>query len=343
MDRTRIKWLERFLKSLLRAPLYRLGLMRRRYRDDAWFRYVHDHADGFERTYALLGDDESRRLMVEVLRHRVFGPEHVRLSNDTRRYRRLRRTVLRDYAVAKDTVRISETNKHQAHLFEVPGPRPWRLHATAAMFRVAILGEQYALERGAIRIGPRSNDVVLDCGGFWGDTALWIADRVGADGQVHSFEFVPASRDVFAQNLALNDELAERIRVTGRALWSRSGETLRFEPGHGAGTSLLEGAGAEQVRTITIDDYVAEQGLNRVDFIKMDIEGAELEALRGAEKTLRHHRPRLAISAYHKKSDLAALPAWIDDLGVGYRLFLKHATINDTETMLFADVPSATG
>ena len=74
-----------------------------------------------------------------------------------------------------------------------------------------------------------------------------------------------------------------------------------------------------------------------MDFIKLDIEAAEMSALRGAERTLRRFRPRLAISVYHKEEDLIDIPQFIAALDLGYRLYLDHFTIHAEETILFAE------
>ena len=87
---------------------------------------------------------------------------------------------------------------------------------------------------------------------------------------------------------------------------------------------------------MTIDDFVKEQELRRIDFIKMDVEGAELRALRGAEQTIRTFRPKLAVSLYHKRDDFIVIPSYLDCLDVGYEFFLGHYTIHREETVLFA-------
>jgi len=68
----------------------------------------------------------------------------------------------------------------------------------------------------------------------------------------------------------------------------------------------------------------------------MDIEGAELDALRGAEQTLRAFKPRLAISLYHNKTDLTEIPEYLNALDLGYEFYLDHFTIHNEETVLFA-------
>jgi hypothetical protein len=125
-------------------------------------------------------------------------------------------------------------------------------------------------------------------------------------------------------------------------LWNVSGEVIDCFS-NGPGTSLdqsrhVNGHESLQVTTISIDDLVKVKNLPRVDFIKMDIEGAELSALKGAEQTLRDFRPRLAISLYHNESDLIEIPEFINSLNLGYEFFLDHFSIHNEETVLFARV-----
>ena len=68
----------------------------------------------------------------------------------------------------------------------------------------------------------------------------------------------------------------------------------------------------------------------------MDIEGSELNALRGAEKTIKKFRPKLAISLYHRQDDFITIPEYLNNLNVGYNFYLDHFTIHHEETVLFA-------
>ena len=73
----------------------------------------------------------------------------------------------------------------------------------------------------------------------------------------------------------------------------------------------------------TLDQIVEQLRLDRVDFIKMDIEGAERRALEGARETLRRFKPRMAISSYHMHDDPAAIPAVVSKVQPGYKIHAK--------------------
>ncbi|HEY8097641.1 MAG TPA: FkbM family methyltransferase, partial [Methylobacter sp.] len=80
-----------------------------------------------------------------------------------------------------------------------------------------------------------------------------------------------------------------------------------------------------------------DQGvIPRVDFIKMDIEGAELAALKGASESIQKFKPRLAISLYHRLSDFIDIPSEIRRLHPEYRFYLGHHSVHQEETILYA-------
>jgi FkbM family methyltransferase len=186
-------------------------------------------------------------------------------------------------------------------------------------------------------VRPEEGDVVIDCGGCWGDTALYFAHEVGASGEVHSFEFISSNLDILRQNLQGNPELGSRVSVSEHPVWDQSGVPMNYlDIGPGSCVNPDSPGAGPTVATIAIDDYVKQAGLKRVDFIKMDIEGAELRALKGAVETLRTFRPKLAIALYHQVSDFARVAAFLDDLDLGYSFRLEHFTPQLWETALFA-------
>lgn len=126
------------------------------------------------------------------------------------------------------------------------------------------------------------------------------------------------------------------MRLEREALWHTMGKSLDITNA-GPGTRIVgtESASAP-VTSTTIDELVRRKSLERVDFIKLDIEGAELSALRGAEQALRRFRPKLAVALYHDLKDFALIPEYLNGLNLGYRFFLDHFTIHAEETVLFA-------
>jgi hypothetical protein len=95
----------------------------------------------------------------------------------------------------------------------------------------------------------------------------------------------------------------------------------------------MDASGEIRIETDSVD-HVCEG--EKVTFIKMDIEGAELEALKGARNTICRHRPKLAICVYHRQEDLVTIPQYILSLHEDYRLYLRHYGDFCTETVLYA-------
>lgn len=147
----------------------------------------------------------------------------------------------------------------------------------------------------SVNVGP--GDVVLDLGGNIGTSALLFSRLVGPEGRVFSFE--PAFGDVLLRNLAENG--AHNVQLVEAAVSDCSGEA-KFVVTDGGIDSQFGKATHPQARTVrvtTLDEFVEQQGLSRVDFIKMDIEGAEELAIRGAVQTIRRFRPNWSVASYH--------------------------------------------
>lgn len=102
------------------------------------------------------------------------------------------------------------------------------------------------------------------------------------------------------------------------------------------GFRLSSAKGDDAFPIRTIDGLVASGAVQRVDFLKMDVEGSELAVLQGAEQTLQQFKPRLAISIYHKFGDFFEIPLFLQSLNIGYHLYLDHYSIHAEETVLYA-------
>lgn len=335
------------VKNEIARILSKSGFGRRYFSIDAAadnLAFISNHIAAFEKSYQLLSDDYSRDLFVELLRFKVLGPKHVRLSSNNDEYWARYDAVDRRHL--KETGTLQTPFGWYLNRYQVEGRQgAVHLHGTATGILNTFVLEQYAYRRGAGPVQVDPGDVVLDGGGCWGDSGLYFADRAGAQGQTYCFEFVPDNLRILQHNVDMNRHLKSTIRVVPNALSRVSGEVVSYAP-DGPGTSL-EGVGALngckpaalETTTVAIDDFVQANGVGRVDFIKMDIEGSELKALQGAEQSLRAFRPKLAICLYHKQDDFIAIPGYLHQLGLGYEFYLDHFTTHDEETVLFAKPP----
>ena len=183
-------------------------------------------------------------------------------------------------------------------------------------------------------------DVIIDFGGCYGDTALYFADKVGKKGKVYTFEFIPGNIKVINDNMQLNPLLRDRITIVDKPVWEYSDKITYYkDSGASIMISFEEYEGYEgKTATLSCDDFVLQNNIEKVDFIKTDIEGAEPYALKGALITLQKFKPKLAISIYHNMNDFTGIIKQIDDLKLGYKFYLGHSTINTSETVLFCKV-----
>ncbi len=295
------------------------------------------HLAGLEWLYHRLADDVSRRTLVEVMAYRVLSRRHTRLSRCNDHFWQGVRDV-QGRAVATRRVATMELLDGWLDDFDLtPLGQDIRLRAHKLNVLNTFLLEQYRFnEVGAPIVAADPGDVVLDGGGCWGDTTLYFANRVGADGAVHVFEFSPANLLVMRQNLDRNALLKPRIHIHEEALWNCSGEKLYFGEAGPATTLSSESRGSLSARTRHIDGWAAADGGRHVDYIKLDVEGAEGRVLEGARLTIQTQKPKLAVALYHSLEDFVDLPRQIDQMLPEYRFHLGHYTIHEEETILFA-------
>ena len=176
-------------------------------------------------------------------------------------------------------------------------------------------------------------DVVLDCGACIGDLSLPFGALVGTEGEVHLFDPVPLHARYCELQNSLNPSLAAVLRINVLAV----GDQTRAMTGNRADSTEISpgGLAVDAFAMTTLDDY-AKNTLHRLDFIKMDIEAAEMRAIAGAANVIREFKPRLAISAYHKPEDLWEIPDKLKSLNPSYRLFFGHHSPIAWESVYYA-------
>lgn len=121
------------------------------------------------------------------------------------------------------------------------------------------------------------------------------------------------------------------IELRNCGLWS-SNTVLGFDLLGNGSSHISEKEEINKINVVTLDSCVKE----KVTYIKMDIEGAELEALKGCKNIIRRYMPKLAISVYHKKEDIIEIPKFIKELMPEYKLYLRHYGNGELETVLYA-------
>ena len=173
--------------------------------------------------------------------------------------------------------------------------------------------------------GVRQGDVVIDGGSNVG-TFVRAALTAGAS-QVMACEPSPQNLECLHRNFTAEAARSQVVLVP-KGLWN-STTTLRMSIGNSpAGDSFMrEDRNGIDLPVTTIDALVAELHLARVDFIKMDIEGAERHALEGGKGTLALHHPRMAISAYHLPDDPDAIAGTVSKAFPGYTFDCQHARV----------------
>jgi FkbM family methyltransferase len=289
--------------------------------------------------YNTLEDEPSRKLLVKLIAYRILGYRRVKLPRNTRKYWEDIKSII-DYKTDDPPVQIKFMDARLAIYDLKPLGYDLRCHGTPPGIACNVVQKQYEYHQGEIHCQTEAGDVVVDAGGCWGDTTMYFAHEVGPAGTVVVFEFIPSNLEVLRRNVALNPPLRERIHLVENPIWSSSGRELYYVdwgPGSRVTSDINKYHSWEgMVETVTIDETLTKLGLSRVDLIKMDIEGAELEALRGAERSIRQHRPKLAISLYHNPEDIETIPRYLADLDLEYRFYLEHHTIYNNETVLFA-------
>ena len=172
----------------------------------------------------------------------------------------------------------------------------------------------------------------MDIGGFDGDTIRALVDRTqGRFRKIISFELNSVNYSALVQNVSSMPE-RDRIQVFNLGIWDSAGEiTYSMEA---SDSTIGVGQCIGQVKPL--DEVLLEEP---VTYIKMDIEGAEPQALAGARQIIQAHKPRMAVCVYHDFRHLWEVPLYLKSLVPEYRIYLRHHTKLDYETVCYA-IPS---
>jgi FkbM family methyltransferase len=186
---------------------------------------------------------------------------------------------------------------------------------------------------GLFELGDQ--EVYVDAGAYDGDSIRWFKQRVADYYQrIIAFEPDPKTYARLKENFASDD----RVEAINAGL-HREKAVLRFRNDASRGAIFTQD-GETSIDVVSLDEVLAGE---RASYIKMNIEGAEIDALHGARKTIGHWMPKLAISVYHRPSDLWRIPQLVRHLSPRYQLYLRQHDGGVIETVLYAIAPSDAG
>jgi FkbM family methyltransferase len=207
------------------------------------------------------------------------------------------------------------------HLWDTPRGRYWIPQGSDYVLPFN-LAEQERKIYGVGEQDVQARDVVLDCGA---NVGVYTREALNNGAKlVVSIEPAPENIECLRRNFA-PEIAAGRVVLYQKGVWDKEEMlVMRVDPNNSAADSfIIQREGAVETRRLpltTIDKLVEELKLERVDYIKMDIEGAEQRALLGARQTLAKYHPRMALAAYHVPSDPERMPLLIREAWPNYRM-----------------------
>ncbi len=177
---------------------------------------------------------------------------------------------------------------------------------------------------------PQCDEIFVDGGAYNGQTSLdFVTWCNGEYKKIYVFEpDIDKIPEVKSSLSSLNN-----VEFFKLGLWDEQC-TLEFDCIEGGSSRIAEGTGKLKVNVDTIDN-ICKDG---VTFIKLDIEGAELNALKGAKEAIKKYKPKLAICLYHKPEDIFEIPMYIKSLVPEYKIYIRHHSSSMIDTILYAVV-----
>ena len=241
--------------------------------DDGVFtrKFIGEHDAEFDKAYALLSDDFSRRSYIDILNFKVSGKVGY----------------------------LFGCQKEKAEIYSE------YLHLN-------------------------DSEIFMDLGAYDGDT---VREFLGAVNNYRKIIAVEADAKNYKKLIA-NTAETERIETYNLAAWDKK-EILHFEKKKGR-NSKLSSAGNVEVEADSVDSILNGK---EITVLKMDIEGSEEKALDGARQTILKYRPKLYVCAYHRNSDMFAIPLKINGICPDYRFrFCHHPYIPAWESNFYCTV-----
>ena len=178
------------------------------------------------------------------------------------------------------------------------------------------------------------DEVIVEVGSNDGKTLLDIVDKTGGKfKKIYCFE---PDKDCTKLLKNIISDLNKPVELIPKGCGAESAKVFfKADPVLGASRVVEEGKEYDySIEVTTLDEEIQED----VTYIKMDVEGLELDCLKGAEKLIRRCSPKLAVCVYHNPEDLIEIPKYLHKINPKYKFYLRHHNWGATETVLYACV-----
>lgn len=174
-------------------------------------------------------------------------------------------------------------------------------------------------ERNGVEL--KSGDTVIDAGAYLGIFSIFASKKIGPRGKVYVFEPISENYELLKKTIKLNK--AKNIEVIPYALGKKEAMlSMGVKDGHFDMSSGFFKRGNEDraVKQISLDEFVKQNNIPKIDFIKADVEGMERQVLFGAKETIKKFKPCLAVCTYHRPDDPKVLKDLIQNLEPQYKI-----------------------
>ncbi len=174
------------------------------------------------------------------------------------------------------------------------------------------------------------DEIFVDAGSFDGLTSVCFNDITkGMYRKIYAFE--PDEKNLRKCRKTFQEHSLINVETVPIGLWNKT-DILSFDS-RGNGASKIENEAEDKIKVDRLDNVLSDE---QISFIKMDLEGAEYNALSGAREIISRCKPKLAISVYHKPEDIWELPDLILSISEEYQFYFRHYSISESETIIYA-------
>jgi len=293
-----------------------------------WLSWFFENYEKLFEAFNLLNGERSKKLFLNLLAFRIGGHHSVRVEtpfdeNDA------------SFEIYKSTEKYTDSNLPAVGAFGKL--RHYDFSFNNRHYIVDCLGlkyylfrRQYFLNDDEVRIEPKEGDYVIDAGACLGDTAVVFGKAVGRTGKVFAFDPVENHLEVLRHNIDQNPDCSIEAMPFGLSDVDVDCPPIKLQT-YNPGFNIRN----QSVPLKCLDSLVMDGVIPKIDFVKMDIEGAELSAIKGSASSIRRFRPNLAISLYHKPTDIFEIPSYIAKEFPFYEMYIEHYTIHAEETVLY--------